>query len=130
MPDTKFGTFYQLLDTMTPEMREIAIALKAMILAVDSNAVEVVRMGDRAATYGVGPKKMTEGYTYILPHAKWVNLGFFQGAFLPDPTGLLEGAGAKMRHVKIRNLETCRNPAIREMLATALKERKAALGRE
>lgn len=130
MPDTKIGTFDQLLDTMTPDMREIAIALKAMILAVDSNAVEVVRMGDRAATYGVGPKKMTEGYTYILPHAKWVNLGFFQGTLLPDPAGLLEGTGAKMRHVKIRDLEACQNPKLRDLVETAQRERKAALKRD
>ncbi len=29
-------------------------------------------------------------------------LGFFQGASLPDPKGLLEGTGKRMRHVKLR----------------------------
>jgi hypothetical protein len=31
-----------------------------------------------------------------------VNVGFFQGATLPDPEGLLEGDGKTMRHVKLR----------------------------
>jgi hypothetical protein len=31
-----------------------------------------------------------------------VNVGFFLGAELPDPGGLLEGSGKFMRHVKLR----------------------------
>jgi hypothetical protein len=30
-----------------------------------------------------------------------VNLGFFMGAYLDDPAGLLEGSGKRMRHVKL-----------------------------
>ncbi len=31
-----------------------------------------------------------------------VNVGFFLGAELDDPTGLLEGTGRRMRHVKVK----------------------------
>jgi len=31
-----------------------------------------------------------------------VNVGFFHGAFLKDPAGLLEGTGKRMRHVKLK----------------------------
>ena len=31
-----------------------------------------------------------------------VNVGFFHGASLPDPKGLLQGTGRYMRHVKLR----------------------------
>ena len=55
--------------------------------------LEVVRLGDRAATYGVGPKKMSEHFCYIAPQKYYVNLGFMYGADLPDPNGLLEGSG-------------------------------------
>lgn len=130
MAETKFGTFEELLETMTPELQPVGQRLKEIIQELDPNAVEVVRLGDRAATYGVGPKKMSEGYTYILPHAKWIDLGFYKGADIPDPTGLLEGTGAKMRHVKVRDLASCQNPAIRDLLVAALDERKSALGRE
>jgi len=30
-----------------------------------------------------------------------VNVGFYYGAFLPDPHGLLIGSGKRMRHVKL-----------------------------
>ncbi|MBL1197419.1 MAG: hypothetical protein HND51_24015, partial [Chloroflexi bacterium] len=75
------------------------------------------------------PRKMSEGYTYILPHKNWVNLGFYTGATLPDPEGLMEGTGKKLRHVKIRSIEDAERPAIRTLIAEALAERKGALGK-
>jgi len=43
-----------------------------------------------------------EPFCYVVGYAKHVNLGFCDGASLPDPEGLLEGTGKAMRHVKIR----------------------------
>ena len=34
------------------------------------------------------------------PSGAYVNVGFFHGAALDDPAGLLEGTGKRMRHVK------------------------------
>ena len=86
----------------------------------------MVRLGDRAATYGVGPRKMLDGYAYILPHKRWVNLGFYQGVDLADPEGLLEGTGAKMRHVKIRSMDDANWTAVRLLVKGALERRKAS----
>ena len=99
-----------------------------MVLDVHPDAVEVVRLGDRAATYGVGPKKMSEGHTYVMPQSSWVNLGFYHGAALPDPDGRLEGTGARLRHVKVRSVEGARGPALRALVEAALAERRVALG--
>jgi hypothetical protein len=43
----------------------------------NGTAVETVRLGDNAATDGVGPKNMTEGYAYIMPMRGYVNLGCY-----------------------------------------------------
>jgi hypothetical protein len=128
MAETKFGTFDDLMDIAAPEMRPIARRLREIVVDVDPDTVEVVRLGDRAATYGVGPKKMSEGYAYIIPHQNWVNLGFYMGAQLPDPAGLMEGTGKKLRHVKIRSVEDAEHSAIRLLLEEALAERRQALG--
>lgn len=128
MAETKFGSFEDLLDLTVEELRPIVIRLKEIILEIDPNACEVVRLGDRAATYGVGPKKMSEGYTYILPHQSWVNLGFYKGATLKDKNNLLEGTGKKLRHVKIHSIEIANKPAIKELVKLALVERQKALG--
>jgi len=128
MAETRFGTFEDLTATAEPEMRPIAHRLREIIVEVDPKAVEVVRLGDGAATYGVGPKKMSEGYTYIMPYKKWVNLGFYMGAALPDPAGIMEGTGKKLRHVKIRSVEDAARPAIRALIEAALAELRLALG--
>ena len=129
MADTKYGTFTDLMDITEPGMRPIAQRLREIVIDVDHDTVEVVRLGDRAATYGVGPKKMSEGYAYILPHKNWVNLGFFVGATLPDPAGIMEGTGKKLRHVKVRSVEDAGRPEIRVLIQVALAERRQALNR-
>lgn len=129
MTETKFGSFADLMEITTTDMRPIAERLREVIFDVDADAVEVVRLGDRAATYGLGPKKMSEGYVYVLPHKNWVNLGFYKGAELPDPAGLLEGTGKKLRHIKTRSLADADRPEARALISAALDERKQALGR-
>lgn len=128
MATTKFGSFEDLLEMTAEELCPIVIQLKKIILEIDANACEVVRLGDRAATYGVGPKKMKEGYVYILPYKSWVNLGFYKGAMLDDPHGLLEGTGKSLRHIKIRSIEDVDREGIRELIQLAYKERKKAIG--
>ena len=41
-------------------------------------------------------------FAYVGAYKAHASIGFFHGAALPDPTGLLEGAGKRMRHVKVR----------------------------
>ena len=127
MSQARFGSFDDLLMLTEESLRPVAVTLRRIILEVHADACEVVRLGDRAATYGVGPRKMIDGYAYILPHSGWVNLGFYKGAELPDPEALLEGTGARMRHVKIRSVDDARRPAVRTLVAVALAERKGAL---
>ena len=129
MTATKLGTFDELMEIAEPDVRPIAIRLRALILELDPKACEVVRLGDRAATFGVGPKKMSEGYAYVMPHKKWVNLGFYKGAALSDASNLLEGTGKLLRHIKVHTREAADQPAIKDLLLQALEERKSALNK-
>ncbi|MEX1335015.1 MAG: DUF1801 domain-containing protein [Candidatus Limnocylindrales bacterium] len=129
MPETRFGSFDELMAETEATLRPVARRLREIVLEVHPDAVEVVRLGDRAATYGLGPRKMSEGYCYVLPYRAWVNLGFYKGAELPDPARLLEGTGAKLRHVKVRSPEAADAPAVRALIEAALRERRDALGR-
>lgn len=120
----ELGTFDALIDITEPAMRPIVERLRAVVSAIHPGGVETVRLGDRAATYGVGPKKMKHGYAYILPYTQHVNLGFYQGASLPDPEGLLEGTGKKLRHIEVRSLDDIDRPAITGLIEAALQERR------
>lgn len=41
-------------------------------------------------------------FAYVNVFKSHTNVGFFHGAHLDDPAGLLEGNGRNMRHVKLR----------------------------
>jgi hypothetical protein len=41
-------------------------------------------------------------FAYVNVFRSHTNVGFFYGAHLDDPAGLLEGTGRNMRHVKLR----------------------------
>ena len=57
-------------------------------------------------------------FGYVNVFTAHVNVGFFRGATLDDPAGLLEGTGKRMRHVKLRpGLEP--DPAALEALIVA-----------
>lgn len=125
IPKAAQSTFDELLDGVEPKLIEIARRLREIILEVDPGAVETVRLGDNAATFGVGPRKMTDGYAYIMPRQGYVNLGFYQGAALADPDGLLEGTGKGLRHVKMRSLADTARPGVRALVAAALARRRS-----
>ncbi len=90
MADSKESSFEDLLKLGQPAQQACMRRLRALLRELHPDVCEVVRLGERAATYGVGPKKMSEGYAYIMPHTAWVNLGFYQGAALPDPAGVAQ----------------------------------------
>ena len=125
LPKAAQSTFDELLAGVEPDLAAIARRLRAIIRAVDVSTVETVRLGDNAATYGVGPKKMTDGYAYIMPMRGYINLGFYQGAVLADPERLLEGTGKGLRHVKIRSLAEANRPPVRALVAAALARRRS-----
>ena len=125
MSKAQIGTFEDLLEITEEGLRPIVTALREVVYEAGPDTCEVVRLGDRAATYGVGPRKMIDGYAYILPYKRWVNLGFYPGVELADPEGLLEGTGAKMRHVKIRSVEEAGRAEVRVLVEGALERRKA-----
>ena len=41
-------------------------------------------------------------FAYVAVFSAHVNVGFYHGAELPDPKGLLQGSGRQMRHVKVK----------------------------
>lgn len=58
-------------------------------------------------------------FAYVNAFRQHVNVGFFRGAALPDPAGLLEGTGKRMRHVKLRPGADGRTAALIELVHAA-----------
>jgi hypothetical protein len=64
-------------------------------------------------------------FAYVNAFTSHVNVGFFHGASLPDPAGLLQGAGKFMRHVKLRPGTAINAAALRRLIDTAYSDIKA-----
>ena len=64
-------------------------------------------------------------FAYVNAFTSHVNVGFFQGAGLPDPAGLLQGNGKFMRHLKLKPGMPSNDPAIRTLIAAAYADIKS-----
>jgi hypothetical protein len=120
------GKFEDILVNARPELRLVCESLRHLIASLQEGFVEVVWPKQRIASYGVGPKKMTEHYSYIGVQGSYVNLGFYHGASLADPEGLLEGTGKELRHVKLRDVAAAESGAVTALLREAISERRRA----
>ena len=67
-------------------------------------------------------------FGYVNAFSAHVNVGFFHGATLDDPAGLLEGAGKRMRHVKVRWAHPMNATALSELIVAAYRDIRARLG--
>ncbi|HEY6459945.1 MAG TPA: DUF1801 domain-containing protein [Polyangiaceae bacterium] len=113
------GSFEGAIKKAPEDIREIARALRKLVAEVMPAVVEVPWETQGNVGYGVGPKKMSEQFVYIMPASKHVNPGFYYGADLKDPAKLLEGTGKSLRHVKVRSLADAKNPALKVLVERA-----------
>jgi hypothetical protein len=84
------------LEVQPGELRALATPWFARMRRCGSDIRELMHDGSATACVGDVP------FAYVGVFAAHVSVGFFHGASLPDPAGLLEGAGRYMRHVKLK----------------------------
>jgi hypothetical protein len=82
---------------------------------------ELINDGHPIACLGEAP------FAYVDAFSAHASVGFFYGAFLDDPAGLLEGAGKRMRHVKLRWGEPVDERALAALIANAYRDIGARL---
>ena len=68
-------------------------------------------------------------FAYVGAFRDHVNVGFFFGALLVDPTGMLEGTGKRGRHVKLRPGRELDSTALQGLVDAAYIDIKARLAR-
>jgi hypothetical protein len=66
-------------------------------------------------------------FGYVNAFKAHVNVGFFRGAEIADPEGLLEGTGKFMRHVKLRPERDVNAAALMKLIETAYCDMKSRL---
>jgi hypothetical protein len=69
-------------------------------------------------------------FAYVNAFTAHVNVGFFRGAEIADPGGLLEGTGKFMRHVKLGSDRAVDDTALVKLIETAYTDMKGRLKAE
>lgn len=61
-------------------------------------------------------------FGYVNAFTAHVNVGFYRGAFLPDPGKLLQGTGRAMRHVKLIPGAALESGRLEDLVAAAYRD--------
>jgi hypothetical protein len=103
------------------ELRPIAQTWFDHLRACGPDVRELIHDGCPVACVGDAP------FGYVNTFKAHVNVGFFRGATLPDPAGLLQGSGKRMRHVKLKPGSQYDAEALRGLIDAAYLDIKARL---
>jgi hypothetical protein len=107
------------LNSEPDELRSIARKWFAQMRDCGDDVVELMHDGCPVVCIEDAP------FGYVNTFTSHVNVGFFHGAALKDPAGLLEGTGKRMRHVKLKPGFEIDSPALTALIHAAYLDIKA-----
>lgn len=105
------------------DLRRVARHWFALIRQCGDDVRELLHDGCPVACVGDLP------FAYVNTFTKHVNVGFFRGALLDDPEGLLQGQGRSLRHVKLLPDARIDSHALRGLIEAAYADIKACQSR-
>src|SRR5438105_4947536 len=107
------------LKRFDPPIRELALDARELVLKILAPSNEsVLDVYVLAMNYGFS-ERMKDQVVYIGVYTKHINLGFYWGARMVDPEGVLEGGGKQLRHIKITSQADLGTPVIGDYLRRA-----------
>lgn len=107
------------IDKFTPDVAARAREALAAVGARLPGATRLVYDNYNALAIGFGANEKVSGIVCsVALYPRWVSLFLTNGPSLPDPAGLLEGAGGTVRHIKLTG-DRLDDPAVWDLLAAA-----------
>jgi len=110
-----YESFDAYLKGQSPKNQTIIRALRKFVKRVEPDLVEAVKWGNGCWLGDDGP------VAYLYSDDGFVQFGFFRGATLKDPKGLLEGKGKYVRHTKVRRASGFDEKALSSLLKQAAR---------
>ena len=109
------------IDKFTPEVAALTRDLLYRMKRRVPGATIMVYDNYNALAIGFGPSdKAGQAVLSLAVMPRWVTLCFLYGAGLPDPHGLLNGSGSRVRHVRLHNAEAFEDPRVQDLIEAAL----------
>ena len=112
-----YASFDAYLKGQSPKNQTIIRALRKFVKSVAPKLNEEVKWGNGCWVGKTGP------VAYVYSAKGYVQFGFFSGASLKDPNGLLEGSGQYVRHTKVRAVSDIDERAFAALLKQAVRSR-------
>jgi hypothetical protein len=123
MPPTAAQALAGFLSKYTPAMAKEGRAALARMRKLVPGAVQMVYDNWNGLVVGFGPtERPSEAVVSILIMPDHVSMCFIQDApDLPDPQRLLKGRGNVVRHIRLSSARDLDAPAIRALIAAAVR---------
>jgi hypothetical protein len=111
------------LAAFDPKIGRLFLSARSRVLAAAPGANELVYDTYNAVTAAYSfSERLAEAFLHVAAYAGHVNVGFNRGAELPDPSGLLVGSGARIRHVRIDAPAALRSQALARLIRAAVAQ--------
>jgi hypothetical protein len=109
------------LKPFSPDIREIALWLRAFIWDLYPNCNELIYDNYNAVAFGWSPSDKL-GHTFCsvaVGSNKYVHFGFYWGSKIADPEKILEGKGNQYRYIKVKTQSDFPKTYIKKLLKEA-----------
>lgn len=113
-------TLDSFLQSYPRSVRDLFEVTRNAVLDLEENVYEMIWDNYNALAVAYAPAdQLRDAYCHIAVYSSHVNLGFNQGAHLPDPQRILLGEGALIRHIKVDSAEILNDKAVRRLIYEA-----------
>lgn len=96
-----FSQIKQYLAFTSSALCDIVFEIRNIVVNIAPNATEDIRHGGIVYYFGDSGGPVSAGICGISIKPDHIRLYFTHGAFIPDPNGLLKGAGKAMRYIRL-----------------------------
>jgi hypothetical protein len=111
----------ELIGNYTPEIARAFSEARRKMRALVPRGYELVYENYNALGIGYAPgRKGSDAIVSIVAYPRWITLFFLYGATLKDPDSLLQGAGSRVRSIRLSSPNDLDREAIRQLISRAL----------
>ena len=111
-----------------PAIAKLVRSARSVLRKRFPTAIELVYDNYNALAIGYSTTERTSDVLFSLAvFARGVNLYFMYGRSLPDPHKLLQGGGKQGAFVRLHDLSTLDDPAVKELLDAAIRHSESPL---
>ncbi len=111
------------IERFSPEVATDARRAIAFLSARLPTATQLVYDNYNALVVGFAPsERASQAILSIALYPKYVRIFFLRGVDLPDPHGLLEGAGSRVRSIKLQPISRIETPEVGSLIDFAVAD--------